>query len=379
MKPTMKGRGQSDSPDTAILFRGAPSIPPPEVFAEARKSNPLWVQLIEEAYEKFAALPENKGIYADFEKGATLEQVWLFFTTMRQEPHCLLARPLPKEQVSRITRLTNHSPAEVIGMLKKLQRSDDSINAVTCHYDGRTGHCIRVTSYDGTRDRFIYHDPWPARSLLCKENNMAGVDAQTEAKRWSVTSKELEKVIFASFLFPHQWARLQGIRFDMNYDEFKKTEFYAFFNLKEISKQSQGALSTRGFTVGPFKDSIVLILDCGKRDKIIRAILIIKRQWFVQNFILATDLMKSFISVFTPAPDRLSYDELVKSVWSLKNPGLAQQVLQTPFGKSELVDCLQAFLGSAKEASIASDFGHLSFDNVRDQVEASLKVEFKLF
>jgi hypothetical protein len=365
--------------DTQILFRGAASILPPEAFEEARKANPLWVELLEKAYEKFAALRKNKGIYADLKKGATLEQVWLFFTTMRQEPHCLLARPLPKEQVSRITRLTNHSPAEVIRMLKKLQRSDDSINALTCHSDGKTGHCIRVTSYDGTRDRFIYHDPWPAKSLLCKENNIAGVDAQPEGKLWSVTSRELETVLFASFLYPHQWARLQGIKFDLNYNKWKQTEFYAFFNLEEISKQSQGVLSTRGFTVGPFKNSIVLILDCGKADKILRAILIIKRQWLVQNFILATDLMKSFISVFTPAPDRLTYEEVVKSVWSLKNPGFAQQVVQMRFGTSEMVDCLLAFLGKAKQASIATNFGHLSFDNVVDQVEPLLKVEFKLF
>ncbi len=205
------------------------------------------------------------------------------------------------------------------------------------------------------------------------------MDAQPEGKRWSVTSKELERVIFASFLYSHRWARLQGIKFDLNYKGWKQTEFYAFFNLKEISKQSQGSLSTRGFSVGPFKQSIVLILDCGKRDKILRAMLIIHRQWFRENFILATDLMKSFISVFAPAPDRVSYDEVVKSVWGLRNPGLAQQVLQTLFGTSEIVDCLQAFLGTAKEASIATDFGHLSSENVMDQVEALLKVEFKLF
>jgi hypothetical protein len=369
----------ADPAATPILFRGVPSIPPPEAFADARKAQPLFVQLIEEAYEKFSALPENKGIYADLQKGATVEQVWLFFTALGQEPCCLLAHPLPNEQVKRITRLTYHSPAEVIGMLKKLQRSDDFINAVTLHYDGKTGHCIRVTTYDGKRDRFTYHDPWPARSLLCKENNVAAVDAQPEGTRWSVTSKELERVIFASFFFPHQWARLQGVRFDLKYNEWKVSEFYAFFNIKGVSKQSKGSLSTRVFSVGPFKKSIELILDCGKRDKIIRAIAIIKRQWFLQNFILATDLIKSFISVFTPAPDRLRYDEVVKSVWSLRNPGFVQQVLQTPFGTSGSVDCLQAFLGTARKASIGTDFGDLSFENVMDQIEPLLKVEFKLF
>jgi hypothetical protein len=48
------------------------------------------------------------------------------------------------------------------------------------------------------------------RSLLAKENNAAGVDAQPEEHRWSVTRPELERVVFAAFAFPNQWARVQG-------------------------------------------------------------------------------------------------------------------------------------------------------------------------
>ncbi len=174
--------------NSAILFGGVPAIPPPEVFENARKNNPPWYQLMEKAYEALVARPENADILADLKgKGATLEQAWLVCTLFGIEPYCLLARPVPTEQIKRITRVVQYSAEQLIQALIKIQSATEQINAETLHYDGKTGHCIRIIAYDKERDRFIYHDPWPQRSLLCKENNLAGVDSQPEGTRWSVS------------------------------------------------------------------------------------------------------------------------------------------------------------------------------------------------
>ena len=198
-------------------FGGIPSIPPPEVFERARRNNPVWVQVLEEAVSKFAAMPENAGIYADPKsgRGATIQQTWLLLTMFGVQTYCLLARQLPAASTQRITRLVKRSAAEVIGALRSIQATDGQINVTLAYHDGATGHCITIKSHDAARDRFLYHDPWPERSLLAKENNPAGVDAQPEGTSWSVTASELERVVFAAFVFPAQWARIQGEAVDL--------------------------------------------------------------------------------------------------------------------------------------------------------------------
>src|SRR5215469_8142069 len=206
--------------DAPILFGGVPEMPSPEVFEQARKEQPAWARTMHSAYEEFASRPENLGIYAKpGSKGATIEQTWLVMRFWGAETYCLLVHPVPQKQVTRITRLLRNTAREVVDAMKALQRADGQVNVTTLHYDGKTGHCIIVKSYDEERDRLIYHDPWPLKSLLCKENNLAGVDAQPEGTRWSVTAKELESVLFASLVLPHQWARLQGLKFDLFLNE----------------------------------------------------------------------------------------------------------------------------------------------------------------
>ena len=57
-------------------FSGMPRTPAPEVFARARKNNPVWYRILEEAYAQFAARLENAGIYADPKSGgATIQQI----------------------------------------------------------------------------------------------------------------------------------------------------------------------------------------------------------------------------------------------------------------------------------------------------------------
>ena len=93
------------SNDAEPRFSGMPSTPAPEVFEQARRNNPEWFRLIERAYEQFAGLPENAGIYADPKGGgATIEQIWLVHHALRHRtvlPSCTpAARCLDKAHLA---------------------------------------------------------------------------------------------------------------------------------------------------------------------------------------------------------------------------------------------------------------------------------------
>jgi tetratricopeptide (TPR) repeat protein len=71
-------------------------------------------------------------------------------------------------------------------------------------HDGKSGHMITLARYDAGRRRFLYHDTLGNRSFLQKDNNRAGVDAQTEQEKrlFSVTEPELQSVLEGVIMVP---------------------------------------------------------------------------------------------------------------------------------------------------------------------------------
>ena len=365
--------------DASVLFGGVPGIPGPEIFEAARKNNPPWIQALETAYEKFATLPENVGIYADPKgKGASVEQVWLVFALFGVAPYCLLARPVPQEQLTRISRLKRLTAKEIVECLKEIQLAEGEINASTLHYDGRTGHCIRITSYDCERNRFIYHDPWPLNSLLCSENNMAGVSAQPEGTHWSVTAGELERVLFASFVFPHSWARLQGVKFDLFFDEWRQGEFFTYFHLRQSDERSENGMTRRMFSAGNFKDDVTLMIEHKASGKITKALLMLDAGWISRNQMLALDIIKSFVVCFAPVPDRDQYGQISQALWSLRDPRAAAAVKKGGSVLPVQMEFIDALMGGREQAGLTTDFGNLSLKNVVYEQEQLQELEFFL-
>lgn len=349
------------SGDAEPRFGGVPATPAPEVFEQARRNNPEWFRLIERAYEQFVALPENAGIYADPKGGgATIQQTWLVLTLFGIEPYCLLARPLPAASTQRISRLVNCKASQIIEALRTIQAADGEVSVPLAYHDGRTGHCINITRYDSGRDRFIYHDPWPERSLLALENNPAGVDAQPEGTRWSVTAPELERVVFAAFVFPSQWARVRGQDFDILYDAWKDSEFFEFFRLKQLDERTTGDRTQRTFAPGAFQQDIALEVECDPAGKIRRAALRLTQDWTIGNFMLALDLAKSFVASFAPAPDRARFDGIADALWSLRDPRALGKAREADPNESDGARCVHAFMGSLARADIVTDFSHLT-------------------
>ena len=366
------------SNDAEPRFGGMPSTPAPEVFERARRNNPEWARLIERAYAQFAVLPENAGIYADPKGGgATIEQIWLVHTLFGIEPYCLLARPLPTASTKRISRLVNCKAIQIIEALETIQAANGEVNVPLAYHDGKTGHCIRITAYDRGRDRFIYHDPWPERSLLAKENNPAGVDAQPEGNRWSVTAQELERVAFAAFIFPSQWARVQGQDFDIRYDSWKDSEFVKFFRLKQLDERAAGDRTQRTFAPGAFQQDIALEVECDPAGKVRRASLLLTQDWTIGNFMLALDLAKSFMASFAPAPDRNQYDEIAAALWSLRDPRALLKAKDADPNESDGVRCVHAFMGSLERADVVTDFSHVAIDSAthRDRLARRIAVD----
>lgn len=364
-KSPAKGKGTSvktpQPNDSEPVFSGQPEIPSPDVFQKARDSNPAWYKIIEQAYEQFAADPQHAGVYAQPKgRGATIQQTWLVFTLFGIETYCLLARPLPPAATQRITRLVNCSAAELIGTLKSIQAATNTLGVTVAHHDGKTGHCITLKAYDTARDRFIYHDPWPARSLLAAENNAAGVDAQSEGKLWSVTAPELERVVFAAFAFPHQWARAQKQDIDLLYDAWTKSEFFKFFHLRRLDERMEGEYAVRVFAPVAFTDTVAILVGCLDTGRIKHASLQLHTSWLIDNFPLALDLAKSFVTCFAPPPDRATYAEISEVLWSLRDPRNLMKIKDANPDESDAIRCVHALLGALESADVSTDLATLT-------------------
>jgi hypothetical protein len=338
---------------------GIPAIPPPEVFQRARDSQPLWMRLFEDAYGQFATSPEAGGRYADPKgQGASVVQVWRFLTLFGIEPWCVVAHELPPDQTDGITRLVKSTPAALVQTLKDIQRLQDEVNAVTLHFDGRTGHCIRITSYDAGRDRFIYHDPWPERSLLCQENNLAGVDAQPEGSRWSVSAQELQRVIVASFVFAPVWARLQGEPVDVDYEAFQQGDFFRFFHLKPVDEVYENGVRRNAFAPGPFGKEIAICVFSVESGRIVQADLLMETDWMASHLPMALDLSKSFVLAFAPPPERARFEAIAGALRKLADPAYAREMAGKDPGESELASCVLAFMGRGR-GTVAGEFASL--------------------
>jgi hypothetical protein len=359
-----------------LLFSGDPTIPPPEVIEEARRQQPAWFRILEAAYTQIARRPENAGQYADpAGKGATILQISRVFELFGAAPFCVLTRTLPAKQTDGIARLVQRSAAELVEALRRIQARVGELNVPTLHHDGKTGHCIRLVSHDAGADTFLYHDPWPARSLLAEENNRAGVRAQPSGTRWTVTGAELERVLVACFVFPHLWLRAEGADFELKHDAFRRGDFHGFFHLKEVAEQYLDDGGSRfWYAPGPFRKWLRIGVDVAG-GRVVGARLHADRSWMAENVDMALDLVKSFVVALAPEPASEDvYREIGAALWILLERDAAERVRKADPEASLVVRCVHVVAGSAERAYVSTDLASLTMENTADE----LSVEYKL-
>jgi len=151
--------------------------------------------------------------------GVTLEEMALMSELSSGDRFMTLINSAgPQQPTSRIKRklfLSADAILELLTVNYHLKANRRRHPSPVLYYDkqGHTGHAISLFDADQSGTRFAYSDPWPGRSLLCEENNKAGVKAQSLGKHklhfperdvdiedWEVSRSELAGILVATLL-----------------------------------------------------------------------------------------------------------------------------------------------------------------------------------
>jgi hypothetical protein len=285
---------------------------------------------------------------------------------------CLLAAGKPSVATEAIERVIKANPKELTKTLSNILSLGSNVAVPVLYHDGNIGHCITLLKYNAETSRFTYVDPWPETSLLCKEYNAAEIDAKCVDKQlWSITSTELEKVVFAAFVFQHFWAEYNGKKYYTTYSEFRNSDFWSFFHITEkdrLSKEDDGRQTTLiVLRTGGFQSEIKLEITLDQQQRLKEGRLKAKRSWLmgppygVNPF--ALDIVRSFIATLIPPPDQQRIDGLVAKLTNIKNPNYAKQLLMEERDNSVLQLALFTYLGAAQSCEWMLDFSGISMAN----------------
>jgi hypothetical protein len=354
-----------------ILFGGRGRGSRLETKVRPRSATPSWWEILEEAFFQLTSTADGRALYGDPNKGATLEQAYRAqFAISGVDQVCLLATGRPRAGTASIPRTVLLSPTALVETLARAFTLDPHGAAQLFVYDGRSGHSITLLGHDAATKSFTYHDPWPGRSLLCEEQNAAGVAAQpAEDGRWRITAKELNDVIFAAFIWPTVWADLTGVSYAISYEALMASEFRSFFHLRERERVPISDNRTRvRLETGGFAEFITLHVELDENGRLRSGTLELTRSWMIGPPYginpFALDIAKSFIAALTPPPDVEDAKELVGAIWSLRappSPNWLEEQRQKPAAGTELI---LAYLGVVPESSSFMPFSRLEAANV---------------
>lgn len=386
----------SEEDPSEIRFGGFSSPGPPPTGDEVdwesvRAAQPLWVRAYEEAFEQITSTDEGRAEYGDVGGGATIFQAWNTAGLVTgRDPVCVLASGRPPAKTAGIPPSLNVSmaPSQLTDAMAACLLAGNTLRAFT--YDGKLGHCVGVFDFDRDRDRFRYHDTWPGRSLLCKENNAAGVDARRDPDGlWTITREEFARVVYAVFLSQQSWAKLNGITYGLRFEDLAGSDFWGFFNLSEIERKEDEEkgkkITVIDLQTGGFREYIRLRFMIEEPSLILRGVLTLDRKWVlgppfgINPF--ALDITSSFIRALTPGPDT-GLEEAAKTLDALKNPETAQLLIKERESVVIANDSRRklqlVYLGFCEESLWPSNFSWLKSRNIFDENSAFLRLEIDL-
>lgn len=352
-----------------ILFGGG-RLPPKIPEFRKPKDRAKWFVSLEEAFFKLTSSDEGKRLYGDPNKGATLEQTWRtsgIFTG--KWPVCLLSTEKAEVQTAAIKRLIKMNSKKLVEVLADLFDMNEKLGVQILYHDGYMGHSITLIGYSQDTARFTYHDPWPEYSLLCKDYNAAGIDAQREEIHWSITAAELEKVIFAAFVFQNVWAEYVDEKYYLTYDELKATDFWSFFHVTEADKHTLSDSKSLFFLrTGGFQSEIDLSVSVNYKGRLVEGQLKTNRSWmFGPPYGLnpfALDIVRSFIFTMIPHPDKEENSGLLNMFNEIQDPNYAQKLIDEGPDKSILHRALFTYVGASPSFEAIFEFSCLNMSNV---------------
>jgi hypothetical protein len=157
---------------------------------------------------EFRKYVQANGLRA-LDRGLSVEETWVMMQISTRRPYiCLLNAAQPRQPLGCVTRKAMFPSAELIALLQQAYDQWDSDTFYpTMVFDGQMGHCILLMGIDEATGAFRYRDPWPGRSLLCEEENAAGVKAMPTSGRsqWLITPDDLRRVVFAVLIPLDEW------------------------------------------------------------------------------------------------------------------------------------------------------------------------------
>jgi len=373
-------------PDTTqIRFSGAIPVKTTSITVEDPEGKLKWYQILEKGFAQLLEDEQQREIYGHLEKGATLEQAWRTATMLAGvQMVCLRADDRPATPTDAISRVVLLPARELVSQLGRILESPERFAPQIFYHDGATGHSIVLFEYEPKTDTFVYLDPWPGRSLLCRENNQADVDAQPAGeRRWSVTRDEVERVIIASFVFPSAWAEVMGEPYAVMYGELEAGDFWSFFHIREVGQSALDTGIRRHLKPGgDFQDHIDLFVEENERGRVVDAELRLARGFVtgppfgISPF--AADIAKSFLAAFSPPPDEEHVRPLVDALREIGNRERINAMMRDPRVGEVVGPVLMTYLGQMEESGTVLSYGQLQLANVEREGKAWLQLELRL-
>jgi hypothetical protein len=356
-----------------ILFGGVGALPPKAAEFKKPKpgERPSWFEKLEESFVKLTSTDEGKRLYGDPDKGATLEQVWRTSTLFTgKSPVCLVSTDQPPVESDAIERVIKMSSKDLVASLIGIFEMGEPTAVQLLYHDGHMGHSITLLEWHGNTQRFTYHDPWPGDSLLSKDFNAAGVDAQRTNGSWSITAAELEKVVFAALMRRPLWSEYMGEKYYLTFDEFITSDFWKFFHISEVERLNPDAQNNTLVKLKPggFQSEIDLNVTVNPKDRLVEGVLSVARRFVVGPPAglnpLALDLVRSFIAALIPPPDQDAVSELIKILKRIADPAQAEQLINEGPKKSNFHLALFTYLGPSPAFEQPLEYSNLAISNL---------------
>src|SRR6185312_10651250 len=119
------------------------------------------------------------GAWRRLNRGLTLEETWLTNELqLGRRNVCVINSNAPLQPTDRVTRKVTLDAASSVAMAFEYFRVKTGLRRhpiVTLVTDHVFSHCINLVDAAPAQTHIAFLDPWPGRSLLCEENNSAGV------------------------------------------------------------------------------------------------------------------------------------------------------------------------------------------------------------